>query len=82
MHCLQSFSTVHELHSNSNTTEYDTSYIDLEPIKDFKVSQIKSEAHLLSIFVLLVMGVVGHGRQELQEAVERVAVACWEQVDQ
>lgn len=51
-------------------------------MKDFKVSQIKSKAHLLSLFVLLVMGVVGHGRQELQEAVERVAVACWEHVDQ
>lgn len=39
-------------------------------------------AHLLSLFVLLVVGVVGHSRQELQEAVERVAVACWEHVDQ
>lgn len=84
MHCLQSFSatTVHELHSNSNATVYDTSHIDLELMKDFKVSQIKSKAHLLSVFVLLVVGVVGHDRQELQEAVERVAVACWEHVDQ
>lgn len=46
------------------------------------VSQIKSEANLLSVFVLLVMGVVSHSRQELEEAVERVTVACWKQVDQ
>lgn len=73
MHCLQSF---------TNATVYDTSHIDLELMKDLKVSQIKSKAHLLSVFVLLVVGVVGHGRQELQEAVECVAVACWEHVDQ
>lgn len=81
---LQSFSgtTVHELHPNSKTTEYYTSHVYLELMNDFNVPQIKSEAHLLSVFVLLVMGVVSHGRQELQEAVERVTVACWEQVDQ
>lgn len=81
---LQSFSatTVNKLEPNSDTTEYYTSRIYLELLNDFNVSQIKSEAHLLSVFVLLVMGVVGHGRQELQEAVERVTVACWEQVDQ
>lgn len=28
------------------------------------------------------MSVVRHGGQKLQEAVERVTVACWEQVDQ
>lgn len=40
------------------------------------------KTNLLSVFVQLVMGVVSYGRQELQEAVESVTVACWEQVDQ
>lgn len=39
-------------------------------------------AHLLPVFVQPVMGVVGHGGQKLQEAVESIAVACREQVDQ
>lgn len=43
---------------------------------------IKIGAHLMSVFVLPVVGVVGHGGQKLQEAVEGVAVARWEQVDQ
>lgn len=36
----------------------------------------------MPVFVLPVVGVVGHGGQKLQEAVEGVTVACWEQVDQ
>lgn len=43
---------------------------------------IKPGAHLLPVFVQPVMGVVGHGGQKLQEAVESITVACWEQVDQ
>lgn len=39
-------------------------------------------AHLLPVFVQPVGGVVCHSVEELQEAVEGVAVACWEQVDQ
>lgn len=38
--------------------------------------------YLASFFVLPVVGVVGHGGQELQQAVQSIAVACWEQVDQ
>lgn len=34
------------------------------------------------MFVLPVVGVVSNVGQKLQEAVESVAVACWEQVDQ
>lgn len=36
----------------------------------------------MPVFVLPVVGVVGHGGQKLQEAVEGVTVARWEQVDQ
>lgn len=39
-------------------------------------------AHLLSVFVVPVVGMGGHGGQELQEAVKSVAVARREQVDQ
>lgn len=39
-------------------------------------------AHLLPVFVQSVMGVVGHGGQKLQEAVESITVACRQQVDQ
>lgn len=42
----------------------------------------KTRAHLLSLLVLPVVGVVSNSGQKLQEAVECVAVACWEQVDQ
>lgn len=43
---------------------------------------IQTGAHLLPVFVQPVVGVVGHGGQKLQEAVESITVACWEQVDQ
>lgn len=43
---------------------------------------INANTHLLTVFVLPVVGVVSHGGQKLQEAVESITVACWEQVDQ
>lgn len=43
---------------------------------------IQTGAHLLPVFVQPVVGMVGHGGQKLQEAVESITVACWEQVDQ
>lgn len=54
-------------------------------MKDYVASYflfIEAGAHLLSDFVLPVLGVVGHGGQKLKEAVEGITVACWEQVDQ
>lgn len=39
-------------------------------------------AHLLPFFIQPVIGMVSHGGQKLQEAVESIAVARWEQVDQ
>lgn len=78
-----SVSKVHELHSNSlippNITHH--AFIWNQWMTLSSIGQ-NWGAHLLSVFVQLVMGVVSHGRQELQEAVERVTVACWEQVDQ
>lgn len=38
--------------------------------------------HLLPIFVLSVVGMISYNGQELQEAVQSVTVACWEQVHQ
>lgn len=40
-----------------------------------------SISNLLSVFVLLGVGVGGHSGQELQQAMECVTVARWEQVD-
>ena len=44
--------------------------------------QNQDPPHLLSILEVRVVGVGRHGGEELDEAVQRVTVARWEEIDQ